>query len=141
MRPEWFKLWRRDLAILDAEILSMEDRGVIITNTLRYFDGGDLIPMSPVQELAFLTLKRSVDESIADYEKRREVNAENGAKGGRPKKPKKADGLNITELPYKEEKRREEEENRKEVIQERKGKEKKETKEDALALLKERLCL
>ena len=37
-RPQWFKFWRRNRGMLDVETLSMEARGRIFTNIMRYFD-------------------------------------------------------------------------------------------------------
>ncbi len=94
-RPEWFKFWRRTCKQLDVDIMSLEDRGVVFTNMLRYFDGNcDLLPMGPVQEMAFNFLRVSIDESVDAYRERAEINRENGAKGGRPRKTERSEKSN-----------------------------------------------
>lgn len=87
-RPEWFKFWRRNRGMLDIEQLSIESRGKVFTNIMRYFDTGfdELMEMTPIEELAFNVLKQNADEAIEDYEDRAEKNRANGAKGGRPPK-------------------------------------------------------
>lgn len=87
-RPEWFKFWRRNRGMLDVETLTMESRGIVFTNIMRYFDTGtdELLSMDPVESLAFNVLKQNADEAISDYEGRAETNRANGAKGGRPRK-------------------------------------------------------
>lgn len=87
-RPEWFKFWRHNRGMLDIEQLSIESRGKVFTNIMRYFDTGfdELMEMTPIEELAFNVLKQNADEAIEDYEDRAEKNRANGAKGGRPPK-------------------------------------------------------
>lgn len=89
-RPEWFKFWRRNRKLLDIEELSIESRGVVFTNIMRYFDTGTtgLLQMSPMEMFAFNVLKQNADEATNEYEDRVLKNKENGSKGGRPKKPK-----------------------------------------------------
>ena len=135
-RPEWFKLFRRDARILDTDILSMESRGKLITNALRYFDEAELLPMTPVEEMAFIVLKRSIDDSVAEYDHRVRVNSENGSKGGRPPKAKKPIAFLETDCDRREDRR---EEKIEENTEERIGKESKERKIDSLDLLKRRL--
>ena len=85
-RPEWFKFWRRNRLQLDIDLLSMESRGKIFTNMMRYFDGGEaeLMPMTGVEQMAFNVLKINMDDSFSEYLARAEKNRENGRKGGRP---------------------------------------------------------
>lgn len=87
-RPEWFKFWRYNRQLLDIEQLSIESRGVVFTNMMRYFDGeaDALLPMTTAEAIAFNVLKRNVDESFSDYDERKETNRINGEKGGRPPK-------------------------------------------------------
>ena len=77
-RPEWFKFWRRNRAQLDIEQLSMESRGKVFTNIMRYFDEDtDLIEMDSIEALAFNVLKVNVDDSIAEYAETSRQNREN----------------------------------------------------------------
>ena len=93
-RPEWFKFWQRNRRQLDIEQLSMESRGIIFTNMMRYFDGDtNLLPMDTVEAVAFYVVKINVDDAFDDYAGRSETNRENGAKGGRPPKAKKPNGF------------------------------------------------
>ena len=76
-RPEWFKFWRRNRAQLDIEELSMESRGRVFTNMMRYFDQDELLEMTPIETLAFNVLKVNVDDSISEYEETSRKNREN----------------------------------------------------------------
>ena len=77
-RPEWFKFWRRNRAQLDIEQLSMESRGRVFTNMMRYFDeDSELLQMDSIEALAFNVLKVNVDDSIAEYEETSRKNREN----------------------------------------------------------------
>ena len=77
-RPEWFKFWRRNRAQLDIEQLSMESRGKVFTNMMRYFDqDAELIEMDSIEALAFNVLKVNVDDSIAEYAETSRQNREN----------------------------------------------------------------
>ena len=86
-RPEWFKFWRRNRRQLDIEQLSMESRGVVFTNVMRYFDDADeqnLLAMDALESMAFNVVRINVDDSFAEYAERSRTNRENGSKGGRP---------------------------------------------------------
>lgn len=87
-RPEWFKIWRRNRKQIDIDRLSMESRGVVFTNMMRYFDHDELMEMSDIEYLAFNVLAVNIDEAFEEYALRTEVNRENGSKGGRPRKDK-----------------------------------------------------
>lgn len=103
-RPEWFKFWRRNCQQLDIEELSLEDRGIVFTNIMRYFTGDEtiMIPMSPLQRMAFNVMKISVDDAVSSYQDRAETNRQNGLKGGRPPKPKESEETNsVFEKPKK----------------------------------------
>lgn len=65
-RPEWFKFWRRNRGMLDIEALSIQSRGVVFTNIMRYFDTGmdELIDMSPIEIMAFNIFKKNMKEFI-----------------------------------------------------------------------------
>ncbi|MBQ1771025.1 MAG: hypothetical protein II000_03625 [Clostridia bacterium] len=73
-RPEWFKFWRRNRQQLDIELLSMESRGRIFTNMMRYFDTGelDLVELSPLESMAFNVLKVNVDDSFDEWKEKSE---------------------------------------------------------------------
>ncbi len=87
-RPEWFKFWRRNRAMLDdEEMFSHESCGIIFINMMRYFDDEEkLLPMNQAERIAFNLLKSSIDEAVTSFSERSETNKENGSKGGRPKK-------------------------------------------------------
>lgn len=86
-RPEWFKFWRRHREMIDHPDVSLEARGIILTNILRYFDQDTkLLEMDALQNMVFRTIKVNIDEAFDNYELRSEVNTANGKKGGRPKK-------------------------------------------------------
>lgn len=77
-RPEWFKFWRRNRAQLDIEQLSIESRGKVFTNMMRYFDqDAELLEMDALEMLAFNVLKVNVDDSIAEYAETSRKNREN----------------------------------------------------------------
>lgn len=78
-RPEWFKFWRRNRGMLDIESLSMQSRGIVLTNIMRYFDTGtdELMQMSPIEELAFNVLKQNADEAVEEFKRTSEQNREN----------------------------------------------------------------
>ena len=65
-RPEWFKFWRRNRGMLDIEALSIQSRGVVFTNIMRYFDTGmdELLDMSPIEIMAFNIFKKNMEEFI-----------------------------------------------------------------------------
>ena len=80
-RPEWFKFWRRNRAQLDIELLSMESRGIVFTNMMRYFDqDAELLDMDALEALAFNVLKVNIDDSFAEYEETSRKNRENANK-------------------------------------------------------------
>ncbi len=87
-RPEWFKFWRRNRPMVDSVLLNMEERGILLTNMFRFFDGEELIPMEPVVSMAWTAIEQNITEAFEDYEKRVVTNHDNGAKGGRPPKNK-----------------------------------------------------
>lgn len=73
-RPEWFKFWRRNRQQLDTDLLSMESRGKIFTNMMRYFDGGEteLVELSPLESMAFNVIKVNIDDSFTDWKEKSE---------------------------------------------------------------------
>lgn len=81
-RPEWFKFWRRNRRTLDIDQLSMESRGRIFTNMMRYFDSGDaeLIELDTLESAMFNVLKINVDDSFSDFDHISRQNRENARK-------------------------------------------------------------
>ena len=128
-RPEWFKFWRRNRRQLDIEQLSTESRGIVFTNMMRYFDGeaDALLPMTPLEAMAFNVLKINIDDSFSDYAEREEINRANGRKGGRPPKteenPENPSGFEKTEITRREktEERSQKKEDRRQKSEERSG--------------------
>lgn len=66
--------------------LGMEQRGVLFTAILCYEAGEDLPVMDAATEMAFDFVREDLDENRRKYEEQCRKNAENGLKGGRPKK-------------------------------------------------------
>lgn len=81
-RPEWFKFWRRNRQMLDIDQLSMESRGRIFTNMMRYFDSGEneLLSLDTLESAMFNVLKINVDNSFSDFEETSQKNRENALK-------------------------------------------------------------
>ncbi len=90
-RPTWFKFWQTYRRQLDIDLLSMEARGRIFTNAMRYFDGEELVPMNDIEAVCFNFLKVGIDDAFTGYEDRSRTNRENGSKGGRPKETEKTE--------------------------------------------------
>ena len=98
-RPQWYKLWVEKYATaLDIENLDVdlspkekqklfEEIGKVFINSLFYFMGHDdgrwseYKPSTRDGRILWNALKRDIDQSYKDYDKR----VENGAKGGRPR--------------------------------------------------------
>ena len=80
-------------------LLTMEQRGILLTTIFAYVSGDDLPEMDTVTELAFSFIKADIDRDTEKYEKTIEARREAGLKGGRPKangfseKAKKANGF------------------------------------------------
>lgn len=66
--------------------LGMEQRGVLFTAILCYEAGENLPAMDAATEMAFDFVREDLDENRRKYEEQCRKNAENGLKGGRPKK-------------------------------------------------------
>lgn len=66
--------------------LSIEQRGHLFTAIFEYERGETIHELDPLTEMAFLTIKQYLDRNRERYNRRCEINAENGKKGGRPKK-------------------------------------------------------
>lgn len=68
------------------ELLSMEERGELITNIFLYMRTGTVPEMSLILKMAFSSIKDTLDRDSLSYENKCKLNAENGKKGGRPRK-------------------------------------------------------
>lgn len=93
-RPEWFKFWRRNRQQLDSDLLSMESRGRIFTNMMRYFDEGetaDLVEMSQLESYAFNGLKTNIDDAFIDWKETSEKATANINKRWHPDKDNTAE--------------------------------------------------
>ena len=81
----------------------MEERGILITAIFEYTrDGQITVEMPPTVNMAFSFIKDTLDRDLAAYRARCEQFAENGKKGGRPRKsflPPKTHGF--SEKPKK----------------------------------------
>ena len=73
--------------------LSDEDAGKLIKAIFEYQNGGLMQKLPPQVNMAFLFIKQQLDRSDEHYEAICERNRINGAKGGRPSKPKEPSGL------------------------------------------------
>ena len=84
-------------------LLSMEERGILITAIFEYTRNGHIETEMPREVLmAFSFIKDTLDRDLAAYRARCEQNIENGKKGGRPRKsflPPKTHGF--SEKPKK----------------------------------------
>ena len=84
-------------------LLSMEERGILITAIFEYTRNGHIETEMPREVLmAFSFIKDTLDRDLAAYRARCEQFAENGKKGGRPRKsflPPKTHGF--SEKPKK----------------------------------------
>ncbi len=85
-RPSWFKFWQRNRKQLDTELLSMESRGIVFTNMMRYFDSGEdeLLEMSPLESMAFNVVKVNIDDSFAETANQSSQNRVNAMKRWHP---------------------------------------------------------
>ena len=73
--------------------LSDEDAGKLIKAIFEYQNGGLMQKLPPQVNMAFLFIKQQLDRSDEHYEAICERNRINGAKGGRPSKPKEPSGF------------------------------------------------
>ena len=87
----------------NIELLSMEQRGVLITALMKYVSGLDIPDMDAATTIAFSFIRSKIDKDQKKYEEVCGKRAEAGKMGGRPKKtegfsekqnkPKKANGF------------------------------------------------
>lgn len=75
------------------EQLTNEQAGKLIKHIFAYVNDEDPITEDVLLNLAFTPIKQSLKRDLRRYENIVERNRENGKKGGRPKKPKKPNGL------------------------------------------------
>ena len=68
------------------ELLTMEERGELITAIFLYEKTGTYPDLSRVVNMAFSYIKDALDRDREAYEERCRKNSENGKKGGRPRK-------------------------------------------------------
>lgn len=68
-------------------LLSFEDRGRLITAIFNHESAGEAgVELPDAAKMAFVCIKNTLDRDRAAYEEKCEKNAENGRKGGRPRK-------------------------------------------------------
>ena len=74
-------------------LLSLEERGALITAILQYVNAGEHnVTLSGAANMAYHCIRQALDRDRAAYERRCEMNAANGQKGGRPRKNAKNEG-------------------------------------------------
>lgn len=113
-RPGWYKFWVEkyatalDIENLDADLTPKEKEtffkevGMCFINSMFYFLGHDegrwaeYKPKTRDGKILWNALKRDIDQSYRDYEKR----VADGKKGGRPKKTPTQEQAN--DLPFSE---------------------------------------
>lgn len=72
------------------ELLSVEDRGELVTAILKYaFGEEDYESLSPAAKMAFMFITDQINRDTEKYERRCEKNRKNGMLGGRPPKKDK----------------------------------------------------
>lgn len=69
------------------ELLPLEDRGRLLMALLDYGESGRTPDLHDAVGMAFSFMRAQMDRDATKYAERCAINAENGAKGGRPKKP------------------------------------------------------
>ena len=75
------KDWEQHMALL-----TMEQRGQLLTAIFSYQSRGELPQGDPMVQLTFSFMRSFFEESDARYDARVQANRDNGAKGGRPRK-------------------------------------------------------
>ena len=70
----------------NIELLSMEQRGVLITALMKYVSGLDIPDMDAATTIAFSFIRSKIDKDQKKYEEVCSKRAEAGKMGGRPKK-------------------------------------------------------
>lgn len=72
--------------LAQIELLTMEQRGVLLTAIMKYQAGEELPDVDPVTEMAFSFIKANLDKDNERYERTIEARSEAGKIGGRPRK-------------------------------------------------------
>lgn len=72
--------------LAQIELLTMEQRGVLLTAIMKYQAGEELPDADPVTEMAFSFIKANLDKDNERYERTIEARSEAGKTGGRPRK-------------------------------------------------------
>lgn len=67
--------------------LPLEEVGNITIALIAYSESGVIPTLSPIADIAFTALKQAIDRDFEKWESTCQIRAENGRKGGRPKKP------------------------------------------------------
>lgn len=67
--------------------LPVEEVGNITLALIAYSECGVIPTLSPIADIAFTAFKQTVDRDFEKWESTCQIRAENGRKGGRPKKP------------------------------------------------------
>lgn len=75
---DWFKVSGSNDAIISA--LSSEQAGNVIKAAFLYFKSGEIVPLDPVEAVAFAPFKRDIDESKEAYRRQSEKNREKALK-------------------------------------------------------------
>lgn len=75
------------------KLLSLEDRGKIITWILEYVNDNNPKPLPGLLSAVVEPIKQQLKRDLKKYEARAERSRQNGKKGGRPKNPKEPDGF------------------------------------------------
>lgn len=67
------------------KMLSIKERGEVLTNIFNYHTGEKLLPLSKMAQMFFSTAIEVFEYNIEKYQSKVSANRENGLKGGRPK--------------------------------------------------------
>jgi uncharacterized phage protein (TIGR02220 family) len=68
-----------------VDLLSNEEAGKLFKAIFRYVDGRNISELEGMTKMAFSFIKKSLERDLKKYKEKCNVNAINGAKGGRPK--------------------------------------------------------
>lgn len=68
------------------ELLSVEECGMLFLAIFNYEESGEIPDFSGALAMAFSFIRKQLDRDKEAYQDKCRKNAENGAKGGRPKK-------------------------------------------------------
>lgn len=85
MRMSYFKLFTDYKQHI--QWLSDEEKGQLFTALFSYADEEEIPPLSPAAHMAFSFITAQIERDWMEYQSKCETSRQNGAKGGRPKKP------------------------------------------------------